>query len=269
MPFWGGDAKCLGVKDAAIETGFTYADLSQFNTDENKAIGLFEHSGVAIHPGDQGMANIADEIFKQLEVVLYKKYVDPNQVEVKLDGKYVYFDVPAQIIDSRTMIPIRAVAEAFSADVAWDGETETVTITRPGEEIVMKLGENFFTKNGEKIDLDVPALETGGRTLVPARAIAEAFDCKVDWDEAAWTAIIISPEKTTAVLTGIDDKCDSLNASGFYGSGSKLTIVDEDEKQGKAIYVEATTSAKSWTYICKIRNSKRQNLCYRGGFKGS
>ena len=56
MPFWGGDAKCLGVKDAAIETGFTYADLSQFNTDDNKAIGLFEHNGVAIHPGDQGMA---------------------------------------------------------------------------------------------------------------------------------------------------------------------------------------------------------------------
>ncbi len=249
MPFWGGDAKCLGVKDAAIETGFTYADLSQFNTDENKAIGLFEHSGVAIHPGDQGMANIADEIFKQLEVVLYKKYVDPNQVEVKLDGKYVYFDVPAQIIDSRTMIPIRAVAEAFSADVGWDGETETVTIIRPGEEIVMKLGENFFTKNGEKFDLDVPALETGGRTLVPARAIAEAFDCKVDWDEAAWTAIITSPEKTPAVLTGIDDKCNSLNASGFYGSSSKLTIVDENEEQGKAIYVEATTSAKSWTYI--------------------
>ena len=72
----------MGAQNAAIHLGFTYADLSQFNTNDNKAVGLFEHSGVASHPGDKGMANIADEIYKQLEIILYKKYRDPNQVDV-------------------------------------------------------------------------------------------------------------------------------------------------------------------------------------------
>lgn len=41
-------------------------------------------------------------------------------------------DVPAQIMQDRTMVPIRAVAVAFDANVAWDGINYVIDITTDG-----------------------------------------------------------------------------------------------------------------------------------------
>ncbi|MGN0162701.1 MAG: stalk domain-containing protein [Candidatus Ornithomonoglobus sp.] len=41
----------------------------------------------------------------------------------------VMLDVPAQIVNERTLVPARAVAESFGAFVDWNGETQTVVIT--------------------------------------------------------------------------------------------------------------------------------------------
>ena len=45
------------------------------------------------------------------------------------NGEPVYLDVAAQIVNDRTMVPARAVAESFGAEVGWDEETRTVIIT--------------------------------------------------------------------------------------------------------------------------------------------
>lgn len=45
------------------------------------------------------------------------------------DFQTIYLDVPPQIVNDRTLVPVRAVAESFNADVGWDGYTQTVIIT--------------------------------------------------------------------------------------------------------------------------------------------
>lgn len=47
-----------------------------------------------------------------------------------IDGNAVALDVPAQIINDRTMVPIRFISENFGANVGWDGDTRTVTVTK-------------------------------------------------------------------------------------------------------------------------------------------
>lgn len=54
------------------------------------------------------------------------------------NGEATYMDVPGQIINDRTMVPVRAVSESFGSNVYWDNETRTVrvytdTYTEPGE----------------------------------------------------------------------------------------------------------------------------------------
>ncbi|MEN6326904.1 MAG: copper amine oxidase N-terminal domain-containing protein, partial [Syntrophomonas sp.] len=47
------------------------------------------------------------------------------------NSEQVILDVPAQICNSRTMVPLAFISLSFGADVAWEGSTRTVTITSP------------------------------------------------------------------------------------------------------------------------------------------
>ncbi len=49
----------------------------------------------------------------------------------QVDGEPRTLDVPAMIRDGRTLIPLRFFSEALGAEVGWDGETRTVTVTSP------------------------------------------------------------------------------------------------------------------------------------------
>ena len=52
----------------ANERGYKFAYLGELGEDDNmKAIGLFEHNGVANHPGDIGMKAIADKILEKID----------------------------------------------------------------------------------------------------------------------------------------------------------------------------------------------------------
>jgi len=46
-----------------------------------------------------------------------------------VNGQVVPIDVPAQIVNDRTLVPLRFVAESFGVEVYWDGSTRTITIT--------------------------------------------------------------------------------------------------------------------------------------------
>jgi hypothetical protein len=62
-PFWRNEPKADCTAKAASEVGAAYVDAGHLGAKaENKAIGLFSHSGVANHPGDLGMRRLADLI---------------------------------------------------------------------------------------------------------------------------------------------------------------------------------------------------------------
>lgn len=67
-PFWQRDTADTLIREAAAATGVHYLSLSAlYGQDQYKALGQFEHGGVAAHPSDAGMAAIADIIFEGMK----------------------------------------------------------------------------------------------------------------------------------------------------------------------------------------------------------
>ena len=61
--FWPHKIRDPFIKEICDERGYTFCKLSDMGEDEsNMAIGLFEHKGVAAHPGDLGMERIAKRL---------------------------------------------------------------------------------------------------------------------------------------------------------------------------------------------------------------
>jgi len=113
-----------------------------------------------------------------------------NEIKVFVNGMLVVFDQPPIIESGRTLVPLRAIFEAMGVYVSWEKLTQTVTAVRGDDVITFRIGSRILSKNGEDIELDVPAQIVGSRTLVPARAIAESFGAKVEWNVSTRTVTI-------------------------------------------------------------------------------
>ena len=55
------------IREVASRNGYPLCELNDLCVPEMKAIGLFEHPGVAAHPGDKGMEEIAERLFHTIK----------------------------------------------------------------------------------------------------------------------------------------------------------------------------------------------------------
>jgi hypothetical protein len=112
-----------------------------------------------------------------------------------LDGVAVKLDVAAIIQNSRTLLPIRAIAEATGSVVSWDAATRLVTVTRKDRKVELWIGKNVARVNTKATNIDpddyrvVPIIRNS-RTLLPLRFVAESLGLDVQWSEATRTVTV-------------------------------------------------------------------------------
>lgn len=135
---------------------------------------------------------------------------EQRQIFVSIDGLPVSFDVQPVMQNGRTLVPFRAIAEALDVQVTWDGAAQTVNATDGKNNVRLQMNSKTGYRNQNPIPLDVPPLNLEGRTLIPLRFFSEAFDCKVIWDNAAYTVKITSAPQPVSVI-------------GFYALGDTQT----------------------------------------------
>ena len=64
-----------------------------------------------------------------------------DAIRIIVNGQEVTGDVPPQIVDGRTLVPLRTVADALGAQVDWDAATQSVIITQNTPQTLKVNGE--------------------------------------------------------------------------------------------------------------------------------
>lgn len=123
-------------------------------------------------------------------------------ISIEINGSVLKSEVSPQIVEGRTLVPVRAIFEGIGANVNWDANTKTITGSMGDDSVVMVVNSNELSINGESTTMDSSPLIIDGRTYAPARYVAESFGYDVEWDSASKTVKITNGEaKTTEATT--------------------------------------------------------------------
>jgi len=123
-----------------------------------------------------------------------------QNIRVNVNGDPINFSgVGPQQMNGRVLVPLRGIMESLGAYVDYNSSTRTVSANKSGVDLVLRLGDRHAMLNGRDIQLDVPAQEIRGSTMVPLRFVGEALGADVRWDAVASTVNI-----TTSANTNVD-----------------------------------------------------------------
>lgn len=178
---------------------------------------------------------------------------DHPPLTVIVDGKPLETSPAPFIMDSRTMVPFRAIFEALDAEVGWDETARTVTGSKGSRFTRLTIDKRLACLDEgceSSVLLDVPARIVEDRTFVPARFIANALGAGVSWDGTAYTvsidstgrvgepdppAVSIDTVAPRQVITGVTELRARIPGELPRGSEIKYILLDPDTGRGPVV----------------------------------
>lgn len=107
----------------------------------------------------------------------------------------------APIIENgRTIVPVRAVVESMGGRVEWNSESQTISIYRGDDTVVLEINSETAYLNGEEYTLDTVPVIINSRTFVHLRFVSEGLGFDVEWNDGQIT-ITTGNRGTTDDLT--------------------------------------------------------------------
>jgi len=118
------------------------------------------------------------------------------------------------LVNGRTLVPLRVIAEAMGCEVAWDPSSKTATITDSigdrssfsvrifsmtvgSNQLTMKIyspvhttPHNYFDAYDTVETMDCAPIIENGKIMVPLRVISDHFNVPVQWDGSTKTVTI-------------------------------------------------------------------------------
>lgn len=160
--------------------------------------------------------------------ILFTSACGSDNVELRLqinndimtvNNENIALDSAPQIINGRTLVPVRAVIENMGGSAQWNSSTQTATINYNNDVIKLTVGSTNAYFNGEENIIDTAPAIINGRTMLPIRFIAESFGFDTLWENDSQTVVIKKSVETTGEktsepvteVTSVDNSDDKAN----------------------------------------------------------
>ncbi len=107
-----------------------------------------------------------------------------DQASYSVNGAEKTMDTVPYLSESRTMLPVRYVADALGIDeslIAWDAQTKTVTILAD-RVVQIKLGSKDMTLDTVVVPMSASPEMKNNRVFIPVAEIARALGAEITWD---------------------------------------------------------------------------------------
>ena len=95
----------------------------------------------------------------------------------------IVFEKEFVLKNDRIHIPLRLVSENLGADVNWNADERKVEILNQDKKIIFYVDSNEYRIDDMVFTIDSPSFIMDDTTYVPARALANAMDAKLEWNE--------------------------------------------------------------------------------------
>ena len=204
-------------------------------------------------------------IFILITLLMLATSVFAATANVQLNGSIIDFTdnegnkVEAQIINNRTLVPLRKIFEELGCNVEWEATTRTATATKGDVKLILQIDNKNVKKvvGGKEstIVLDVAPTIYNNRTLVPLRFIAESLDKQVGWDASNYTAIIIDYDyfaKSLDAKASLIYKILENNYDNFEFEVTKKYFDEIDANNNSTTSVKLTSNKLNDTYQTQI-----------------
>lgn len=106
-----------------------------------------------------------------------------NSIKVYVNGQELVFDAPPVVVNGKTMVPARPLAEALGATVVWYDKTQVISI-QSDVGIDLQVGSKKATCSWGTIELDVAPFFKDKRLYAPLRFISECMSKNVSVNSA-------------------------------------------------------------------------------------
>ena len=129
---------------------------------------------------------------------------ESQNIHVFYNNTEIPMNPTAQIINERTLVPLRAFLEYFGLYVGWVQEAQQVVTYNDKVWITLVLNSNEAIINTtEKKFLDVPAQLIENRVFIPLRFFAEQFNLNVEWDQKTQSVLLTDKDVNNPLLTSL------------------------------------------------------------------